>query len=181
MPTEREVVLPELSNDAAGGVLDTAEAGIADVKDAVIEYTQAVAATFCANYGLDGPNLIISFFPSQEFLDLAEIPVPVHPAEQKRVMQENPELFRRHQELIRTTQEQWRPAKVQSFWIERFPVGLNEVAQDHFKATSPRLQAKYTAEINSWWFRAQGYDHLIDLDAYVLSFLEKLDERLQKQ
>jgi hypothetical protein len=70
------------------------------------------------------------------------------------------------------------PINFRSYWLERFPKALDEVARSYFQADSPRLQAKYTAELNSWWFLAQGYDHLVGLHTFVLGFLEKLDSSL---
>jgi hypothetical protein len=64
------------------------------------------------------------------------------------------------------------------YWLEVFAKALDAVAQRHFDATAPRLMAKYTEEVKSWWFKAQGYDHIIDKDVYVDKFLERLDAEL---
>lgn len=64
------------------------------------------------------------------------------------------------------------------YWKELFASALNDVGQEHFLATKPRLVARYTEEFHSWWFKAQGYGHIIDLDAYVTRFFEKLEERM---
>lgn len=66
------------------------------------------------------------------------------------------------------------------YWLEVFAAALNEVAQSHFDATLPRLQAKYTEEVKSWWFKAQGYGHILDLPAYIDKFLESLDAKLDQ-
>lgn len=66
----------------------------------------------------------------------------------------------------------------QHYWKELFAEALNALGMEHFQATKPRLVAKYTPELESWWFRAQGYSHIIDVDAYVLRFFEKLSERM---
>ena len=61
---------------------------------------------------------------------------------------------------------------------------LERVAPEHFQATQPRLVAKYTEDdgvgnsLDSWWFKAQGYGHVLDLDAYVMKFFEKMDGAL---
>lgn len=68
---------------------------------------------------------------------------------------------------------------VSTYWLKLFPPVLDAVARNHFQADAPRLQAAYTEELHSWWFLAQGYDHLIDLHKYVLGFLEKLDRALE--
>src|SRR6188768_3206480 len=50
-----------------------------------------------------------------------------------------------------------------NYWTQRFPTALDAVARAYFSADRPRLQAKYTQELNSWWFRAMSYAHVIDL------------------
>lgn len=66
------------------------------------------------------------------------------------------------------------------YWMVRFAEALDATAQEHFQATKPRLAAKYTEELGSWWFRAQGFGHLIDLDQYLVKFFEKLDAALDQ-
>jgi hypothetical protein len=70
------------------------------------------------------------------------------------------------------------PATVQ-YWTVAFAKALDSVARSHFEAQQPRLQAKYTEELHSWWLRAQGYDHLLDVPRFVASFFEKLDATLE--
>lgn len=66
------------------------------------------------------------------------------------------------------------------YWTMLFPIALDYVAQEVFAATAPRLQAKYTEELNSWWFRANKYDHIIDLKAFLRKFFDSLDAELEK-
>lgn len=66
----------------------------------------------------------------------------------------------------------------QDYWMIKFAEALDATAQEHFQATKPRLVAKYTEEMSSWWFKAQGFGHLIDLDRYLLRFFEKMDVAL---
>jgi hypothetical protein len=66
----------------------------------------------------------------------------------------------------------------EAYWKLHFAAALNDVGQEHFQATAPRLVAKYTDELNSWWFKAQGYDHIIDLPKYLSRFFEALEERM---
>lgn len=66
-----------------------------------------------------------------------------------------------------------------AYWTKRFPAVLDRVAQVYFEATSPRLQAKYTEELSSWWFRARSYSHVIDFRGLVWGFLEELDRELE--
>lgn len=66
------------------------------------------------------------------------------------------------------------------YWIHNFPKCLDESARQHFDADYPRLVAKYTDELKSWWFKAHGYDHVIDVDAFVARFLKRLDEAIDR-
>ena len=64
------------------------------------------------------------------------------------------------------------------YWSKYFPLALDRTARAYFEAEAPKLQAKYTPELRSWWFRARGYDHLIDLSGFVEGFLSQLDSAL---
>lgn len=64
------------------------------------------------------------------------------------------------------------------YWMVKFAESLDATAQEHFQATKPRLAAKYTEELGSWWFKAQGFGHIIDIDQYLMRFFEKLDAAL---
>ncbi len=67
------------------------------------------------------------------------------------------------------------------YWKDKFADGMNEVAQKHFHATYPQLVAKFTEDdgagnsLDSWWFRARGFDHLIDFEENLVGFYDKLD------
>lgn len=65
------------------------------------------------------------------------------------------------------------------YWLKDFPAKLDPVAQEYFEATHPRLMAKYTSEVASWWFKAQGFGEVLDVGEFVGRFLTKLDEALQ--
>ena len=64
-------------------------------------------------------------------------------------------------------------------WTREFAWILDRVAQDHFRATAPRLQAKFTEEVNSWWLRARGYSHIVNIKAFVDKFFELIDQALE--
>ncbi len=64
------------------------------------------------------------------------------------------------------------------YWLELFPACLDAGARDFFLAEYPRLMAKYTEELESWWFKACGYGHVIDPDAFAVKFLKGLDSRV---
>jgi hypothetical protein len=64
------------------------------------------------------------------------------------------------------------------YWTEYFPRCLDAEARRFFNADHPRLIAKYTAEMASWWFRARGYAHILDPDAFAVRFLHELDRAL---
>lgn len=64
------------------------------------------------------------------------------------------------------------------YWRSDFADVLVTIAPEFFQATAPRLVASYTEELNSWWVRAQGYSHIIDIDQYMYQFFELMDEGL---
>jgi len=69
----------------------------------------------------------------------------------------------------------------EKYWKTCFAEALEAVAASHFQATSPRLVAKYADDdgagnsLHSWWFKAQGYGHLVDPDTFVMKFFELMD------
>jgi hypothetical protein len=66
-----------------------------------------------------------------------------------------------------------------AYWTSAFPVTLDRFAQAYFSATRPRLQAKYTEELKSWWFKAHGYGHIVDLSSFIHGFFDGLDAALK--
>jgi hypothetical protein len=74
-----------------------------------------------------------------------------------------------------------RPVKAGGYWHSTFPAVLDKVGQEYFQATAPRLVAKWTPEMKSWFFKAQRYDYVLDIDAFVLRFLERLDAEIDEQ
>jgi len=66
-----------------------------------------------------------------------------------------------------------------AYWLNVFPAALDPVARTVFNATAPRLRAAYTEEMDSWWLRADSYDHIIDKRGLVLRFLDTLDKTLE--
>lgn len=64
------------------------------------------------------------------------------------------------------------------YWKVLFAEALDEEGQAYFQASKPRLVARYTEELHSWWFKAQSYGHVIDLESFVLRFFAKLAERM---
>lgn len=75
------------------------------------------------------------------------------------------------QTQIQTMEE----SELEQWWLNGFAVGMDRVAQEYFDAGPPRLQAKYTQEVASWWLKAQGYGHLVSPEAYLLGFFAQLD------
>lgn len=73
-------------------------------------------------------------------------------------------------------QEAWM-----EYWLKRFPLKIDSVAQQHFEAGPPRLQVKYTEEVASWWFKAQGFGHLIDPGKFLDVFFDLLDASLKEK
>ena len=70
---------------------------------------------------------------------------------------------------------------VAAYWMRTFPLTLDTAAQTFFRATAPRLQAKYTAELQSWWLRAQGFGSTLDPNELANRFLQALDTALDQQ
>lgn len=66
-----------------------------------------------------------------------------------------------------------------AYWLKDFPAKLDSIAQEYFEAGYPRLMAKYTEEVSSWWFKAQGFGVVLNVGEFVQKFLDKLDESLQ--
>ena len=71
-------------------------------------------------------------------------------------------------------------ASAEAYWLNKFPKVLDQVARDYFQSDYPRLMAKYTEELKSWWFKAQGYGLNLDPETFVLRFFETLDRELEK-
>lgn len=67
------------------------------------------------------------------------------------------------------------------YWQSFFPRHLDATARRFFSADYPRLIAKYTEELESWWFKAHGYGHVLDPDAYAIRFLKTLDEDIERE
>ncbi len=67
-----------------------------------------------------------------------------------------------------------------AYWTQTFPYVMDEVAQNVFEATYPRLEAAYIAdhELFSYWFRARGFGLVADPDMLVKRFETKLSEAL---
>ena len=70
---------------------------------------------------------------------------------------------------------------VKNYWIRTFPLALDKASKEYFQADKPRLQAKYTEELASWYFRAQGYGDRIDPDRFAETFFDHLDQALESQ
>lgn len=122
---------------------------IGNVQDAVIQFKEVAAfTTFLAEYAVQDGNYILHFFPPRERY--------VHTGNGKHQV---------HGEfLIR--------------WQRFFPQVLSPVAEEYFQATQPRLQAAYTAEMTSWWFKASGFAERLDPDGFIMKFFETLDTAL---
>lgn len=67
-----------------------------------------------------------------------------------------------------------------SYWLNKFPAKLDEVAQRYFEAGYPRLMAKYTSEVASWWFKAQGFGEVLDAGAFLQGFFDQLEAALSE-
>lgn len=122
---------------------------IGNVKDAVVNFTQIKDfTTFLAEYAIIDGSYVLHFFPPRE-----------------RYVHTGNGRYQVHGEFLIK-------------WQRKFPAVLDPVAQEYFQATAPRLQAMYTAEMFSWWFKATGLAERFDPAGFILKFLEKLDSAL---
>lgn len=74
--------------------------------------------------------------------------------------------------------QRYSAQELERWWLNGFAQCLDVLAQEYFDATAPRLQARYTEEVASWFLRALGFGHLLDPLAFALAFLEQFDGRL---
>lgn len=153
---ERTVTLSGVPKAQAPGVLhaagrmtdEQAEQAVGEVVNAVVQYTQKEYTSFKAEHGLKDGDLVIHFF------------LPL----------EDPKVLGKADARI---QKSWN-----AFWLEKFPAVLSPVAQEYFQADLPRIVAKYTPEVASWWFLARGFGSMMDPQAFAEAFLAKLDAAL---
>jgi hypothetical protein len=66
----------------------------------------------------------------------------------------------------------------EAYWLQKFPDTLSQVAREYFQADKPRLVAKYTEELASWWFCARGFGDSLSLSMLAEKFFERLDASL---
>jgi hypothetical protein len=75
----------------------------------------------------------------------------------------------------------WSESQIAPWWLNDFANSMSNEAQKYFNAGPPRLMAKYTPEVASWWFKAQGFAHMLDVGAFLRAFYEQLDETLHSE
>lgn len=122
---------------------------IGNVKDAVVQFKQIKGfTTFLAEYALLDGAYVVHFFPPRE-----------------RYVPTGQGKMQVHGEFLVK-------------WQRTFPQVLSPTAERYFQATQPRLQAAYTAEMFSWWFKAAGFADRLDPDSYIMKFFEELDSAL---
>ena len=122
---------------------------IGNVKNAVINFTQVKDyTTFLAEWAVVDGAYVLHFFPPRE-----------------RYVHTGNGRYQVHGEFLVK-------------WQRVFPAILSPVAEEYFGATYPRLQAVYTAEMLSWWFKAAGMAERFDAAGFISKFLEKLDAAL---
>ncbi len=82
-------------------------------------------------------------------------------------------------EMLQLNRTEEGGPQIKTYWLNTFPLALDRASKEYFLADSPRLQAKYTEELASWYFRAQGYADRLDPDLFAETFFEHLDEVLE--
>jgi len=83
--------------------------------------------------------------------------------------------------FLPTTVDPDKAHGLRNWWLVDFPKALDVTARTYFEADAPRLVAKYTKEVASWWFKARGYGHLLDPDEFLHAFFVQLDDTLLAQ
>ncbi len=122
---------------------------IGNVLDAVIKFEKVTGfTTFLAEYAIQEGSYIVHFFPPKE----------------QYINKGNGHFQVADEFLLK--------------WKRVFPQVLSPAAEDYFGASQPRLQAAYTAEMTSWWFKAAGFADCLAPDEFILAFFEKLDAAL---
>ena len=146
---ERGAPLETVMESSAVKALGLATIPASTVGKAVPVFERGVYKAFKAEYGVKDQDIVIHFY------------LPL----------ENPE---RLGKVPPKTLQSWN-----AFWLETFPEVLSPTAQEYFQEDKPRILAKYTPEVASWWFVARGFGSRV-LDPVVFSerFLERLDALL---
>jgi hypothetical protein len=170
--SESTITLPTLTDEQAKEHFPSENLSASGVP----VYKSVVKDAFFAKYCLRGDDLVVLFFPDEVYANYVEMSVPVHPDDIARMPKEYAERYAR---MASHVQYGW--PQVKRFWMESFPHVLDATAQSHFSETAPRITAKYTEELYSWWFCARGYSHLIDFDSFVEKFLSALDAAAKQQ
>ena len=67
------------------------------------------------------------------------------------------------------------------YWLKTFPEKLDSVARSYFGAGKERLEARYTEEVASWWFRGRGFGQSLDPSALAEGFERALDSAVEEQ
>lgn len=82
-------------------------------------------------------------------------------------------------EMVELNKTEEGGPSVKQYWLNKFPHALERASKEYFQADSPRLTAKYTTELASWFFRAQGYADRLDPGLFAEKFFEHLDQVLE--
>ncbi len=124
--------------------------------------------TFTAEYGIHDGDITVHFFLPRPPKGALEVATESATPEEVEIAAAQAE---RSKGLLQ------RDSKLARYWGEMFPAVLEPVVKDFFKAEPPRVQAAYTDEISSWWFKASGFETL-DPNGLTREFLRKLDQAL---
>jgi hypothetical protein len=145
----QHVGLGAVKEDVAVQVLGgEKEQRVSSVEASVPRFVSMDFPEFTAEHAVNGPNLVIHFFLPPWARALSE---------------------RGDTTTIR---------QLQTYWIQDFPQVLSPVAIAYFQANAPQLEARYTAEVASWWFLARGFGQVLDPQALASGFYAALRTRL---
>ena len=151
MSNERLVHLGEIKPAEAFSSLNSEvskETSVSNLVEGIPRLTSTSFSTFRADHGVVGADLVVHFYLPHGVSDLLK-------------------------KADSRYQERW-----ETYWFRVFPEVLSQVARAHFREDKPRIVAKYTEELASWWFCARGFGDSTNPDALLLMFFQKMDKAL---
>jgi hypothetical protein len=108
--------------------------------------------TFNAEHAISGNDIVLHFFPPPELIERAGQPL---------------------------VYDQVRFPSPNHYWLKEFPVALEQAVIQAFQAPKERLRIEYTAELASWYLKAQGFALQGVPDDRVAHFYRLLDAAIE--
>lgn len=164
----------EAVNALYGGALSTplaaGESTAGEVADAVLRFLELVYPEFRVKYHIGEADITVQFFvPATIVVEDAEQDAQGSVRMVQRVVPLETSLSDAGVKL----QRKW-----ETYWLKEFPVVLDEVARECFRADNQRLTAMYVEELASWWFKARGFARGLMPQTLLHTFFDMLRSRL---